>query len=138
MSGRRAVVLSLIERGWQPARACSLDVPQQIADIVYFVKGKVGPDVHALVALKPNMRLRSVPKGCFWPFVWTLCAWMACLGKKRIIMVDNVRSLNRLLAPAMSWAAPVVLVRPSHSGYELWHEDRLLSPEDWTTLLRAP
>jgi hypothetical protein len=105
----RRIILSLVERGWQAARACSLDPKFGRLEFLHVVKGRLDPEVEAMIAPRPNVRIASVPSRLFWPRIWILYHWLRCAGRLRALLVDNDRSVRRL----RGWmrGVPVHLVR---------------------------
>lgn len=96
MSDERGVLLSLVERGWQAARLYSLHHAGERLHCVHLVKGRLGRDVHALIAPVPHVRLVSVPRNAFWLIAALSCAWWRMTGRLRSVLVDNERSYRRL------------------------------------------
>ena len=126
MSEPRAVVLSLVERGWQAARECSLDLHGKGVCVIHLIKGSVSPHVLALVTPTPHIHLVSVPRTLFWPGALATCVWLVMCGLLRAVLVDNERS-HRRLSRWVPWArVHVVLVHQGQGGYEMEgvHADR--------------
>ena len=95
---RRALVCSLVERGWQAAREYSLDAQRGEFEFLHIVKGRLDRLVRALIAPRPNIRLLSVSKRWFWPAAWSILAWGVLTGRLRTVLVDNDRAFRRLHA----------------------------------------
>jgi hypothetical protein len=126
----RGIILSLVERGWQAARECSLQVPGDRALVIHLVKGRLSRAVRGMIEPHEHIRLWSVPRRLFWPCAWIL--WMALRWRGRLAatLVDNDRSLGRVRAWRRGATGGVFLVKPSARGYELRDDPqgRPLSP----------
>ena len=90
------IVLSLVERGWAAARACSLDAQRQGMCTVHLVKGRLSRAVHTMITPTPHVHVVSVSRSVFWPAAWALCGWLALTGRLRSVWVDNERSMRRV------------------------------------------
>ena len=95
---RRALVCSLVERGWQAAREYSLDARYGELEFLHVVKGRLDRSVRTLIAPRPNIRLLSISRRWFWPAAWSILAWSVLTGRLRTVLVDNDRSFRRLEA----------------------------------------
>lgn len=113
------VVLSLVERGWQAARECSLELQQQGMCVIHLVKGRLSGAVHAMIAPKPHIHVVSMSRNLFWPAAWALCGWLSLTGRLRSVMVDNERSMRRVRRWVRRPRVNPVLVREGRDGYEL-------------------
>ena len=125
------VVLSLVERGWQAARECSLDAEGKEVQVLHLVKGSVDPDVLALIAPKPHIRLVSVPRTLFWPLAWLTYIRWVMTGRLHAVLVDHERSLRRVRAWVGGTSVRVLMVRQGHDGYEVWRGDQRLPRAAW-------
>ena len=128
-------VLSLVERSWQAARECSLDLDRRGVAVIHLIKGGVDPEVLALVTPRPNIRLRSIPRRLFWCVAWSCWVWLLLRERLRVVLVDNERSLERLRRWAQFTHVHLMVVRQSHEGYEVWAHDRRMSPGTWREAL---
>lgn len=120
MRDRAPLVCSLIERGWQAARECSLDPTLSRARFLHLIKGRVSRSVLLLIAPRANVRVVALPKLCFWPAVWVVCLWGLATGGLRGLLVDNDRSVRRLLGWATLLRTRPLKVLPGPDGYEVW------------------
>ena len=111
---RRALVCSLVERGWQAAREYSLDAQRGEFEFLHIVKGRLDRLVRALIAPRPNIRLLSISRRWFWPAAWSILAWGVLTGRLRAVLVDNERSFQRLKARMR--AAGVSLIRAERAA----------------------
>ncbi len=116
---KQRLVISLVERGWQAARECSLDLEPSGLVVVHLVKGRLTRSVRAMVAPKAHIHLMDLPRNLFWLVAWPACIGMQVLGMLRIILVDNDRAYQRLERWASRVQVQLVLVRPVREGYEL-------------------
>ena len=135
---RWTVVLSLVERGWQAARECSLDLQPRGICVVHLLKGRLSRSVRALIEPKPHVRIISMPRKLFWPVMWLVCCGLILTGRLRSFLVDNERSYRRL-----SWWARVArlnltMVQQGVEGYELRVGSQHLSRSTWRELLEHP
>lgn len=114
------VVLSLVERGWQAARECSLDVERRGITVIHLIKGSLSGAVRRLIAPRPNIRTLSVPRPLFWVGVGLGIVVCWATGRLRSVLVDNDRSAQRLHRWTRWTGAQVVKAQPGPDGYELW------------------
>ena len=131
-------VLSLVERGWQAARECSLDLERRGIEVLHLIKGRVDPDVLALITPVPNSRLMSIPRTLFWCVAWSCWLWLLLRGRLRIVLVDNQRSLERLYWWAQFTHVQLMMVRPGNAGYEVWARERRLPSGTWCEVIGDP
>ena len=117
---RPGTVLSLVERGWQAARECSLELGTDGVLVVHLIKGSLDAGVCSLIAPRPTITIRNVSKELFWVAVWWLSIRLIAAGRLRALLVDNDRSLRLLRGWARLIGCRLALVRPGASGYELW------------------
>lgn len=132
---RKPVVLSLVERGWQAARECALDIKHENVIVVHVIKGYFS-GARALVIPTAGERIMSIPRVLFWPVVWVCIGVLACAGRLRSLLVDNDRSGRRLFAIARSLGIGLVLLRLGTQGYELWCGDRRMPEAEWLRALK--
>ncbi len=137
MSERRTIVLSLIERGWQAARECSLDTRQQGIDFVHLIKGRLNRAIRALIAPRPNVQIVIIPRSLFWPWAWALLIGSSVGGRLRSVLVDNERSYRRLHGWSRMACVNLIIVRQGSGGYELWSGPQRLSPAAWREALEG-
>ena len=116
---RQPVVLSLVERGWQAARECSLDLQRQGGCVVHLVKGRLEPAVHAMIAPQPRVRVVSVRRTLFWPAAWAWCMGWLVTARLRMVLVDNERSFRRVRRWVGGSRVSLVRARQGGQGYEL-------------------
>ena len=131
------LVLSLVERGWQAARECSLDLQEANVEWLHVVKGRLSRAVQAMVAPQPRIRLMSVPKTLFWPMIGLLVGAGAVSGRLRAVLVDNPRSLRRLDRLGRMVRVPVAMVQEGAEGYEVWLGTARLSRAAWAAAIHA-
>lgn len=96
MPTHRTLIISLVERGWQMARERSLELREQGVDVRHLIKGRVPPEVLSLVTPHPTIRLMSVPRPWFWPWVFVQVMWARGRRVLQEIWVDNDRTQQRL------------------------------------------
>ncbi len=116
MAGRRVVVISLVERGWQAARECSLELQRSGLEIVHVMKGSVSPDVLALIAPIPSIRLVSVARSWFWPLAIGWVLWARWRGILRGVLVDNTRAQRRVGRCLAQTQIPVAVVQQGQAA----------------------
>jgi len=131
MSKRRPLVVSLVERGWQAARACSLDHELQQIQWVHIVKGRLDRSVKTLIAPRPNVRIISVPRPLFWPWTWIVAMAAVLSGRLLALLVDNDRSLRRFGGWGRIAGVRVAKVLPGPAGYEVWADRQPIPRADW-------
>ena len=134
------MVISLVERGWQAARLCSLALADKDIAVTHYVKGTVPDDVHALVPSTSLLRLCGVPKTFFWPCVLARCTWLKITRRLHGVLVDNERSFNQLdrwIKPAHEANAGPWLyhVQMGESGCELRGKSAPVLLEAWREAL---
>ena len=118
----RGVVLSLVERGWQAARTCSMEMASESLPCLHLVKGHLAHEVRGLIAPIPHVRLVSVPRRIFWPLVALWCLRWHLTGMLRGLLVDNERSYRRLKRWAQWLGIDLFLIKLVGQGYELWSD----------------
>ena len=111
---RRALVCSLVARGWQAAREYSLDAQRSELEFLHVVKGRLDRSVCALIAPRPNIRLLSIPMRWFWPAAWSILAWGVLTGRLHAVLVDDDRSFRRLQSGMRVVGVP--LIRAEHAA----------------------
>ena len=131
-------VLSLVERSWQAARECSLDAQRHGIKIVHVIKGRVDRAILDLIASYPNIRLISVSRRWFWPAAWLVWVRLALSGGLRGVLVDNDRAARRLRAWWPGLAVWLVKAGQGDERYELWADQKPVSPVRWYQQLGLP
>ncbi|MBI2093643.1 MAG: hypothetical protein HYT88_02850 [Candidatus Omnitrophica bacterium] len=116
----KSLVLSLVERGWQAQRECSLDSRLSSTEFIHLVKGWLDRSVLNLIAPRPNIRLLGIPRRLFWPWVWVSAFWFRFTGNLHAILVDNERAFNRLWPMAACLGVGLFRVEMSPEGYVFW------------------
>jgi hypothetical protein len=91
---RRAV--SLVERGWQAARDCSLQLEGRDVTITHVMKGMVPRDVLALVEPRPWIRVAPVSRLAFRPLMWVIVLVGGITRQVRWVLCDNERTWREL------------------------------------------
>jgi hypothetical protein len=129
----RAVVLSLVERGWQAARECSLDAQRHGLCVVHLIKGRLDRSVRALIAPQPGVHLISATRNGFWPAAWLMIVWLTGSRRLHSVLVDNDRTLRRLHGWACWLRLHLIMVREGAEGYELWVGHQQVSRTAWQT-----
>ena len=125
------IIVSLVERGWQAARECSLEVQGDGIHVVHLIKGRVEPAVRALSPSRPGIRLVSLARSLFWPLAYlATIGWLAS-GRLCAVLVDNERSQRRLRTWCHLARTPVWLARQGSEGYELWAGADRLGRAPW-------
>ena len=110
-----SIALSLVERGWQAARELSLRDAEQGQATWHLVKGWLPVQVRQIIQPIKGIQVLGIPKPCFWPISWGVCAALQIFGKLRLVVVDNLRSEKRL----RSWVwTHVSVVRADESWYD--------------------
>ncbi len=109
-AGRRAVVISLVERGWQAAREHSLKLQGGCVESVHVIKGSVPADVLGMIAPLPAIRLVSVARTWFWPLAIGWALWARWRGILCGVLVDNTRTQQRVVRWLHGTAIPVTRV----------------------------
>lgn len=134
---RPAVILSLVERGWQAARELSLDLQRDGFRSIHLIKGRLDRSVHSLIAPQPHVQLVSWHRRVFWPATALLTLGWFMTGRLRAILVDNDRSYRRLRGWARVGHVHLALVRQGPQGHELWIGPQQISRADWCAVIRA-
>ena len=129
------LVLSLVERGWQAARECSLDLDRAGVQTIHYVKGHLSQDVCAMIAPKPHIRVVDLPRRLFWWGMWPRLTAYAMTGAVRSVLVDNERSYRRLQRWFRWTHINIVLVRPAANGYEFWNGLQPIGRTVWYEML---
>lgn len=135
MAEPRALVLSLVERGWQAARECSLDAACEQTAFLHAVKGSLDQSLRGLIAPRPHIRCISVPRWVFWPWVWRAVIWLRLTAGLRAILVDNDRSYRRLTRWARWSGVRLAQVMLGPQGYELREGHHAVSRGAWRAAL---
>ena len=130
---RPTIVLSLVERGWQAARECSLDLQRQGICVTHLLKGHLSQSVRSLIEPKPHVRIISVHRAFFWPTAWLICLGLTLTGKLKSLLVDNERSYHRFSWWAQGARLNLTMVRQGTEGYEFWVGPRRISRAAWWT-----
>ena len=138
MAEPRAIILSLVERGWQAARECSLDLHGKGICVVHMIKGSVSPQVLALMVPKSHIHFVSVSRTLFWPAALGMFGWFVASGTLRAVLVDNERSRRRLSRWVRVARVQLLLVRQGQGGYEMIAADQRVMPSTWHETLRHP
>ncbi len=128
---RNIIILSLVERGWQATRACSLDLAEHRLYVLHVVKGYVGRSVRMLVASHSFIRLVSVPRWLFWPCVWLSVTAGGVSGHLGAVIVDNERSFKRMKRWEAWFRLSVVRVQQGKECYQIWKDREALSGAVW-------
>ena len=135
MVKRPGIVLSLVERGWSAARKCSLELQCEGIGMLHLVKGRLSPEVRAMVQPKPGIALLGLPYSLFWPAAWMLCVWLAARGRLRAVLVDNERSQRRV-GCWLGWSAgTVVMVQDTEAGWGVSRDGKPIARDAWRTML---
>lgn len=111
-------VLSLVERGWQGARECSLELSRQGIRVEHLVKGRL-KGARCLIVLPRAMTLIDVPRQFFPAALWARLLWQFFARRVKWVICDNERTLNRITRWCSWIGATPVLVRESEAGYRL-------------------
>ncbi|MBI2495122.1 MAG: hypothetical protein HYY59_07820 [Candidatus Omnitrophica bacterium] len=127
------VVLSLVERGWQAARECSLELQPQGMEFLHIIKGRLDRAVRSLIEPWPHIRIISLPRTLFWPVVSALVLGLWLTGKLRALLVDNPRSYRRLSRVSGLVRVPLTLVQWGDAGYELSVDSAPITRAAWWT-----
>ena len=125
------MILSLVERGWQAARECSLAAQRDGVRITHVIKGRVDPAVCGLHPSAPGVRMVGVARWWFWPWIWLHAVAWRGPGRPCAVLVDNERAQRRVRAWRLPEAMPVWLVRMGPHGYELWAESGRVDQAPW-------
>lgn len=135
------IVLSLVERGWQAARECSLDVEGAGVTVIHIVKGRLSRSIRAMFAPRPHIRIISMPRNLFWLVTGLLFIGVSLAGRLRVVLVDNDRSYRRLggwvrflgFQQGLDVWIPVnlLMVQEGPEGYELWAGREQISRSSW-------
>lgn len=124
-------MLSLVERGWQGARECSLALNARQVPVMHVVKGWLSADLRAMIEPHPHIRLVSAPRWAFRIWVWALVIWRTLQGRLQWILMDHERSQREL-----SWwcrrfgIIPVMIQEHDRGDYNLKVHGRRVSLED--------
>lgn len=86
-------VISLVEDGWESARALSLAIAREPGwPVCHYVKGRVPREVLGLIALQPGERIVPVARSWFRSVLACVLARAALSPKALILVVDNDRT----------------------------------------------
>ncbi len=124
-----AEVLSLVERGWRGARECSLRLNDRRVAVTHVIAGSLDADVRAMIAPRPSIRLRDVPRKLFPVYLWWALLVHAGGGRLRWVLVDNPRTLKRIGWWCRWFGVTPVRIQERDGRYEL-HVDGRLCPFD--------
>ena len=128
---RTPLVISLVERGWQAARECSLDTQDHGGETLHMIKGYLHRDVQAMIAPKSKIHLLSLPKKLFWLGVWPLLVGYALMGRVRSLLVDNEQAYRRVRPWTRANGVNLVRIQLGAQGYEFLVEGRPISRAQW-------
>lgn len=131
------VVLSLVERGWQAARECSLDRQREGITFLHVLKGRLDRAVRALIRPESHIRIVSFPRLLFWPAVGALVLGLWVTGRLRALLVDNRRSYRRLYRMSRLACVPLVIVQWGDAGYELSLDPAPIARTAWWAQVRT-
>ena len=112
-------VLSLVERGWQGARQCSLALDAKAIPVIHVIKGSLDAGVRAMIQPYPHIRLLAVPRWSFRVWVWTLMVWGTLRGRLGWILLDHERSLRELSWWCRRFGLTPVVIQEHGRGYDL-------------------
>ncbi len=112
-------LLSLVERGWQGARECSLALAPRGIRVTHLVKGRLPADVRALIQPVEGIAIADAPRWWFRGSLWSRLIWGSLTRRLRWILCDH----ERTLAAIQPWCGPMgvtpVLIRELAEGAEL-------------------
>ena len=120
-------VLSLVEHGWQGARQCSLELEGRGVRVLHLIKGRLTRDELAMVAPKPHIRLRAVPR---WQFrLWVLAGLWRRLASRRItwLLIDHPRTLRELAGWCRAFGVVPLVIQENDDGYQLFLHEQPIS-----------
>ena len=119
-----AEALSLVERGWRGARACSLALQQQGVAVTHLIKGSVPAEVLGMVRPYPLIRLVAVPRPLFRVWFWLYLLRQAVTRRPGWVLIDNERTLQELRGFCRRFGLALVVVQELAERYELSVEGR--------------
>lgn len=129
----RTDMLSLVERGWQGARQCSLALEARHVPVTHVVKGRLSADVRAMIEPHPHIRVVSAPRAAFRLWIWPVVIWRTLQGRLRWILMDHERSHRELSWWCRRFGIILVMIQEHDGGYDLAVHGRRVSLEELLT-----
>lgn len=115
---RRA--LSLVDRGWAGARACSLALAREPdIRVTHLIRGRLAPEVLGIITPHPMIRLADAPKRWYSLWLAATLAREALTGQLRWVFFDHERRWARLRPLIERLGAVPVLIIERGAAYEL-------------------
>ena len=130
MAERQVGVLSLVERGWQGARECSLVLSQRGIAVTHLIKGSLGRDLRAMIQPIPHVRIVDVPRYGFRLAMWWHLLVGSVRGTTRWVLVDHERTLREVRWWCRFFRVTRILIQPDGHDYVLFVEGRAVSLQD--------
>lgn len=121
------VILSLVERGYQAARTCSIDLQSEGLSVIHLIKGGLSSEIRALIVPYPHIRMVAVGRHSFRLFLWSILLGLLLTRRLRTIWVDNERS-DKQLHRWLQGMVDVLRIQQGTDGYELWRGSQKISP----------
>ena len=120
-------LLSVVERGWQGARECSLVLARQGIRVTHLVKGRLPPGVRALIQPVDGIALAAAPAWRFWGLIWGRLASGALSRRLRWVVCDRERTLSAIAPWCRRAGVTPALIRELPDGAELSVDGRVLT-----------
>jgi hypothetical protein len=112
-------VLSLVERGWRGARACSLALHERGVAVTHLIRGSVSRDVLAMIQPYPLIRLEAAPRPLFRLRAWAALFMGTLTERTRWLLVDNDRRLREVARWCRWFGITPVRIRETEDGFQL-------------------
>lgn len=124
-----AQIVSVVDRGWRGARECSIQLAGQAVEITHVIRGRLDPEIRALIQPYPHERLIDAPRRWHVVWVWGLVLWASRAGRLRWILVDHERRLQKLGPLARAVGARLAYLEEGEHGWRLLIDGHDASPK---------
>ncbi len=126
----RAVVVSLVEKGWAGARRASIPLAREGLAVRHLVKGRLRRDLLEVITPHPGMTLAGCPPRWYRLAAWLALLWGLLQGRLAWVLVDNDRAARWVARSFPMAAGRVVLVQEAADGSPiLLRQGRTVEPQ---------
>ncbi len=118
MSGAQgSEILCGVEDGWWGCRELSLAAAREGRRVTVLIRDRLEPDVLAMIATPPGMRVASIPRAWFHLRLLGAALAAGLAGALGAVVVTKPRTARRLAPVAALFRAPVYQVIETMDGY---------------------